>query len=180
MWILDSQKWKTVQGLWTIPAVTYWIDKITWSEVWETVTQFTWLVDWVLNTIPEPISSFVAPATWILWAWLLSNQVMNDLWVENKWIKYWVNGVAMLGWYAAWTAAAPYLAGWAIAYWAWKHGWKLGKWLTSKIAKMSANMWMWILSTIPKWIVDTAVAWFDGLIKNKLVVPSFKPSYSKK
>jgi len=146
--ILDSDKWKVPQGLWVVPAIGAGIDAITNSPIWETVWQVAWGVDAVLNYLPEPIKSLVVPAAWVLSAWLLSNQVMNDLWIDNKLIKYWINGSAMLAWYFAWTAAAPYLAVWAAWYWAWKHGWKYWKeWL---------KRWVWAAWGLTWW----AVAWW--------------------
>jgi hypothetical protein len=148
MQILDSDKWKAAQGIWFIPAMGAGIDTITKSPIWETVWQVAWGVDAILNYLPEPIKSLVVPAAWVLSAWLLSNQVMNDLWIDNKLIKYWVNSAAMLGWYFAWTAAAPYLAVWAAWYWAWKYGWKYWKEFLKR--------WVWALWGATWW----AVAWW--------------------
>lgn len=173
MWMMNSEKWKVAQGLWVIPAITAWVDVFTKSQIWETTWQVAWVINWILNYIPEPIKSLAVPATWVISAWLLSNQVMNDLGIQNKWIKYWVNGLSMLGWYAAWTAVAPYLAGASIAYWAWKHGWKFGKEAITRLWKWTLNVAMNTLAAPVKAVIDIWKSAYRGVINSEIVKPKF-------
>ncbi len=148
MWIMHSPKWKFAQWVWVLPAASVWVDLWISQAVWTTAWAVSWAVEHVLNWIPEPVSTYALPALWWAWAWLLSNQIMNDLWVQKKWLKYWVNWLAVVWWLAWWSALAPYLFTWAAWYWAWKLWWKYGK--------EALKRWVWAAW----WLTWWAVVWW--------------------
>ena len=73
--------------------------------------------------------------------------------------RYALNSAAMIWAYWAWTAALPYLAAWAWAYFIGKHGWKLSKELTKR--------WLWTVWWLTwglvkwafKWVYNSTKAW---------------------
>jgi hypothetical protein len=157
--LMDSQKWWVAKGIWVPAAVVAWVDTMTNSPVWESAWQVAWLVNNVLELIPASISSLAIPALWAVSAWLLSNQIIKDLWIEKKWLKYSINWAAMLWWLAWsvawWTVAAPYLLAWSAAYWAWKHGWKYWKEAWKRVVWTAWGLTWWAV----KWAWKSAWKW---------------------
>ncbi len=150
----DLSKWLVVA-----PIATTWIDLIAWAHIWHTIWNVIWATEAVLQWGNSLLNPLFQSATWlsqiwfstILWwvsAWLLTNTILNDLWIEKKWVKYSLNTAATLAGFAWWSVLAPYLvAGW-LSYAIWKHGWKYWK-----IAVKSLVWCAW-------WLTAWAVAWW--------------------
>lgn len=106
---------------------------------------------WLINTM-TPMTTL----SWWVSAGVLSNALMNDLWVEKKWLKYWVNTVATITWFAVDSAIAPYIAAWGLSYAIWRHGWKISKGALKRVWWTAWGLTWWII----KW---WAVGWWNSV-----------------
>lgn len=156
---LDLAKWSLA-----FPAATLWVDLLTKSPIWEAMKKVVWSVDWILNVWNSLTNPLFAPLgislSWVAWwvsAWMLSNSILNDLWIEKKWIKYTANTAATLAWFAWWPLSAPFLLAWASSYYLWKYWWKYWKEAVKRI-------W-WAAWWLTWWLVKWAVVWWYKSVK---------------
>ena len=176
MWLKDiiSNPW--VQWLSFLPALE-WVNtlaaNVAWykAQFWTIAATTKETVDYALNATwtTDLLNANTALSSWLLtaWAWLLSNKVLKDLWLYEDWKTVWskknlaryvLNAWSMLATYSAWTAAAPYLAAWAWAYFVWKYGWKFSKEIWKR--------WLWTAWWLTGWLVKWAAKWLWNSTKS--------------
>ncbi len=144
-----NTNWTNIaKWLLSVPAITAGVDFISKEQIWNTIWQVIWTTDSILNVWNSLLNPLFTSVAWWASAWLLTNSFLKDLWVEKKWIRYTLNWVATLAWYAWWTTLAPYLVAGGLSYAIWKHWWKYGKEALNRVAWTA-----W-------WLTWWAVAWW--------------------
>lgn len=162
-----------VKGGLTVPALAGWFDVVTQSPLLETVEQTVWTVDAVMNVWNSMLNPLFATVAWWASAWLLTNSILNDLWMENKWARYGLSWVAAITWYAAWTVAAPYLVAGGLSYAIWKHWWKYWK----EALKRWVWAWWWATWGTIKWAVKgCGIGVWEWLKWNQKINPVIQKS----
>ena len=162
MWIKDF--WKSITWVPLIAwGLSFWADKLLNNGMWTLIWDTKALVDSAMWLVPAWAWEMIA--SWVGWisAWLLSNKALKDLWLEwtkfKNGLRYVLNTWAVVGWYMAGTAAAPYLAAWAISYWIWKHGWDYWiEWVKRWVWTVWGLTW-WLVKWLAVWTFNSAKAW---------------------
>lgn len=159
---LDFAKWVL-----TVPAIASWVNYlVNWSEVWKTIWDVVTATNTVMETWNSMLNPLFAGATWVAstlaWfasAWLLTNEILKDFWVESKTKRYAASWIAAGAAFIWWTAAAPYLAAWATSYFVWKYGWKLWKEAIKRTSWIAWGLTWWLVKSAAVWTYNSVKAW---------------------
>lgn len=146
----------------SVPAlsmgVDFWKNDHVWNAMWDVI----WATNEVLQVGNSLLNPLFATVAWWASAWLLTNSVLKDLWVEKNWVRYglsWVAATAAtLAGVAWWTALAPYLAAGWLSYAIWKHGWKYWKEALNRVAWTAWWLTWWVIA----WWARSAWRWLKG------------------
>lgn len=147
------------KGLLTVPSITTWVDLLTNSAIWQTISNVvtaTWKVLETGNSLLNPLFS---TAVWWASAWLLTNTILKDFWLEKQWLRYSLTWAATLAWLVWWSVLAPYLAAWWLSYALWKHGWKYWKEAGKRVLGTAWWLTWWVIKWAAVWWYKSIRAW---------------------
>lgn len=153
--------WNLLKWGLTVPAITTWIDLVTQSQIWETISNVTWATSQVLEVWNSLLNPLFSTITGWASAWLITNSVLKEFkWMEDRKKTRWLLSLAAWwAWIAWWSAAAPYILTGSIAYWAWKHWWNYWKEALKRTAWTAWWLTWWVLKWAVKWWFNSARAW---------------------